>query len=69
LGRNVSRWPRWKDDETHAKICVDPAAVTPLFMDQIASQPWFHERVFDIYLWTVGGKPSSATSASQEDDD
>lgn len=51
------------------RYCVDPAAVTPRFMDQVASQPWFHERVFDIYLWTLGGQPKLETSASPKNGD
>ena len=62
---------RWRDSfDVHApeiaqacsnldqvrRYCVDPTALTPRFMEQVASQPWFHERVFDIYLWTVGGQ-------------
>jgi hypothetical protein len=27
---------------------------TPQYIEQIASQPWFKERVFDVYLWTLG---------------
>lgn len=38
------------------RYCVDPAAVTPPFMKQVASQQWFHERVFDVFLWIVGGR-------------
>lgn len=38
------------------RYCVDPAAVTPRFMEQVTSRTWFHERVFDIYLWTLGGQ-------------
>ena len=37
------------------QYCIDPKAMTPSFMEQVASQIWFHERVFDIFLWTVGG--------------
>jgi len=33
---------------------VEPPAITPDFMRDIASQKWFHERVFDIYLWSIG---------------
>lgn len=51
------------------RYCVDPAAVTPRFIDRVASQPWFHERVFDIYLWTLGGQPKLETSASPENGD
>ena len=48
------------------RYCIDPEAVTPRFMEQVASQAWFHERVFDIYLWTVGGQPKADSSVSPE---
>lgn len=48
------------------RYCVDPEAVTPRFMEQVVSQAWFHERVFDIYLWTVGGQPKADSSVSPE---
>jgi len=30
-------------------------APTPQSVKEIASQPWFKERVFDVYLWSSGG--------------
>jgi hypothetical protein len=44
------------------RFCVRPRDVTQQFMEQTASQPWFHERVFDIFLWTVGGGESPPTN-------
>ncbi|HXM51165.1 MAG TPA: hypothetical protein VN956_25190 [Pyrinomonadaceae bacterium] len=32
----------------------DPELATPRYIERIASQPWFRERVFDVYLWTKG---------------
>jgi len=31
-----------------------PDAPTPQYVKEIASQPWFKERVFDVYLWSSG---------------
>jgi hypothetical protein len=31
-----------------------PEVATPQYVEAIASQPWFKERVFDVYLWSVG---------------
>ena len=31
-----------------------PDAATPRYIEEIASQPWFKERVFDVYLWSSG---------------
>ena len=31
-----------------------PDAPTPQYVQEIASQPWFKERVFDVYLWSLG---------------
>jgi hypothetical protein len=31
-----------------------PDAPSPQAVEQIASQPWFKERVFDVYLWSKG---------------
>jgi predicted nucleotidyltransferase len=28
---------------------------TRQLVKEIASQPWFRERVFDVYLWSLGG--------------
>ena len=33
-----------------------PHAATPQYIEGIASQPWFKERVFDVYLWDLGGR-------------
>lgn len=33
-----------------------PNAATPQYIEGIASQPWFKERVFDVYLWDLGGQ-------------
>jgi hypothetical protein len=32
-----------------------PNAATPRYIQEIASQLWFKERVFDVYLWDSGG--------------
>ena len=45
------------------QYCIDPKAMTPSFMEQVASQTWFHERVFDIFLWTVGGRAELKSDA------
>ena len=45
------------------QYCIDPKAITPSFMEQVASQTWFHERVFDIFLWTVGGRVEPGSDA------
>jgi hypothetical protein len=34
---------------------VDPAAATDPFLKTTADSQWFHERVFDAYLWHKGG--------------
>ena len=31
-----------------------PDAPTPQYVEKITSQPWFKERVFDVYLWSKG---------------
>ncbi len=31
-----------------------PDAPSPQDVEKIASQPWFKERVFDVYLWSKG---------------
>ncbi len=31
-----------------------PDAPTPQYVEEIASQVWFKERVFDVYLWSKG---------------
>jgi len=31
-----------------------PKLATPQYIEGIASQPWFKERVFDVYLWSLG---------------
>jgi hypothetical protein len=31
-----------------------PEVATPQYIEEIASQPWFKERVFDVYLWRLG---------------
>lgn len=33
---------------------VAPDVATPQYIEGIASQPWFKERVFDVYLWSLG---------------
>ncbi|MEO2026701.1 MAG: hypothetical protein ABGZ23_12565 [Fuerstiella sp.] len=33
---------------------VDAKRATPKFIHKVASTRWFHERVFDIYLWSKG---------------
>lgn len=43
------------------QFTVCPEVATPTYLQQLVQQPWFHERVFDIYLWHVGGlKPDVA---------
>ncbi len=36
------------------KYAVDQEIGTKEYIDQISSKPWFHERVFDTYLWHRG---------------
>lgn len=33
---------------------VAPDVATPQYIEGVASQPWFMERVFDVYLWSLG---------------
>jgi hypothetical protein len=35
--------------------CIDPWTATPAYIERHASQRWFQERVFDVYLWHMGG--------------
>ena len=35
---------------------IDQEIGTKDYIEQISSEAWFHERVFDIYLWHKGGK-------------
>ncbi len=35
---------------------VDQKVGTKDYIEKIASESWFHERVFDIYLWNKGGE-------------
>lgn len=35
---------------------MNPEITTPEYIEKIASQQWFKERVFDMYLWHLGGK-------------
>jgi hypothetical protein len=34
--------------------CVDPSAITDDELQEIASQEWFEQRVYDMYLWNRG---------------
>ncbi|HSH02056.1 MAG TPA: hypothetical protein VLL52_06005 [Anaerolineae bacterium] len=34
---------------------IAPNAATPDYIESIATQDWFKQRVFDIYLWHIGG--------------
>jgi hypothetical protein len=36
--------------------CVYPATATPKYVAELAAKRWFHERVFDIYLWHLGAR-------------
>jgi hypothetical protein len=38
------------------KAFLSPWHRTKTELRELASQPWFLERVFDIYLWEIGGK-------------
>jgi hypothetical protein len=43
---------------------VMPSRVTEEFIETTTSQRWFHERVFDMFLWNIGGrKVTSAKDA------
>ncbi len=33
---------------------VDQSIATKEYIDEVSAQRWFHERVFDIYLWNKG---------------
>ena len=33
---------------------VDQGTGTKTYIKELSSKPWFHERVFDIYLWSKG---------------
>jgi len=37
-----------------SKYSCDQAIATPAYVDAISEQPWFQERVFDVYLWHGG---------------
>lgn len=37
-----------------AKYAYDQTTATPSYVQQISDQPWFQERVFDMYLWHQG---------------
>jgi hypothetical protein len=40
--------------ETMGPYSVDAKKATPKFIHKVASTKWFHERVFDMYLWMMG---------------
>jgi len=66
LGMFYSNWNKAfaEKEEEIKKVCqelsgtslytVDPSVATKDYIEDIASQRWFHERVFDNYLWGVG---------------
>ena len=37
-----------------AKYSCDQTIATPAYIQYISAQPWFHERVFDVFLWHKG---------------
>ena len=37
-----------------SKYCCDQTIATPAHVRAISMQPWFQERVFDVYLWHEG---------------
>ena len=37
-----------------AKYSCDQTIATPAYIQDISAQPWFHERVFDVFLWHKG---------------
>lgn len=37
-----------------ANYSCDQTIATPTYVQAISAQPWFQERVFDVYLWHVG---------------
>jgi hypothetical protein len=37
-----------------AKYSCDQTIATPKYVQDISAQPWFQERVFDVYLWHEG---------------
>ena len=66
LGMFYSNWNKAfaEKEEKIKKVCqelsgmslytVDPSVATKDYIEDIASKRWFHERVFDNYLWGVG---------------
>jgi len=38
----------------HHLYAVDQEVGTREYINEVSSKPWFHERVFDIYLWNKG---------------
>lgn len=36
------------------RFSIDPVSATPQYISKVASEEWFQERVFDIYLWHEG---------------
>lgn len=40
---------------TMSKYTIDEDIATPRYIKDITAEPWFHERVFDVYLWNRGG--------------
>lgn len=45
--------------------CVDPSALTDNELQQLASQEWFKERVFDTYLWNRGTPSRQKSTPAQ----
>jgi hypothetical protein len=66
IGTYYSRWREQFDSSCNeisaacAKLPIvheyseAPEVGTPQYIEGIASQPWFKERVFDVYLWSLG---------------
>jgi hypothetical protein len=36
------------------EYCIRPHQISPSDIQDLASNPWFKERVFDVYLWNKG---------------
>lgn len=66
LGEYLTRWRQaYEKQETYVEAActkllqvrefwADPAALAGNAAEQVIHSPWFRERVFDIYLWTIG---------------
>lgn len=51
--------------EAVRQYSVKPARVTEEFIEKTATQRWFQERVFDMFLWNIGGQKVNS-SVSEE---